>query len=300
MALGSFEIDTRPFPGGREPARTGATRSQATASCAERGGRLCTELEWERACKGPDSLSFATGEAFDPACVERPDACISGFGSLGMGSRREWTASELEGHAIVRGANPSAPPHEHRCAHRGTSDALERRPEITFRCCYGPPNALTIAPPVLGTTFTKVELPVEELERLLESDAKTRRLATEVSYFKDPEASSTVLAKGPGDTKGFLLTAAPLRWNPVAGAEFLVLGARSGKATSFVVVFHVLSNGDYRLASSFIMEDEPGPIALGYNGYIRPRLHFSSCWGCPGETGKILYREPDQAVIMQP
>ena len=42
------------------------------------------------------------------------------------------------------------------------------------------------------------------------------------------------------------------------------------------------------------------PVALAYNGYIRPRLHFSTCWGCPGETGKILYRDPDAAVVLQP
>jgi hypothetical protein len=78
------------------------------------------------------------------------------------------------------------------------------------------------------------------------------------------------------------------------------VSARSGSSTSFVVVFHALGGGDYRLGSSFVMEGEPGPIALAYNGYIRPRLHFSSCWGCPGETGKILYREPDSAIVLQP
>jgi hypothetical protein len=48
------------------------------------------------------------------------------------------------------------------------------------------------------------------------------------------------------------------------------------------------------------MEHEIGPVALAYNGYIRPRLHFSTCWGCPGETGKILYRDPDSVAIFQP
>jgi hypothetical protein len=65
-------------------------------------------------------------------------------------------------------------------------------------------------------------------------------------------------------------------------------------------VFRVVGKDDYQLASSFIMENEVGPVALAYNGYIRPRLHFSTCWGCPGETGKILYKEPDSVIITQP
>jgi hypothetical protein len=124
-------------------------------------------------------------------------------------------------------------------------------------------------------------------------------LAKDLSYFPEG-AAEAVVAKGPGDRQGFLFGTTPLSWNPVRGAEFLVVTARSGAATSFVVMFHALGDGAYALASSFIMQGEPGPIALGFNGYIRPRLHFSSCWGCPGETGKILYRDPDSVVIVQP
>ena len=48
------------------------------------------------------------------------------------------------------------------------------------------------------------------------------------------------------------------------------------------------------------MKNEPGPVALAYSDDIRPRLHFSSCWGCPGETGKILFRRPERVAIVQP
>jgi hypothetical protein len=175
----------------------------------------------------------------------------------------------------------------------------ETRGDIGFRCCHGPPNAARVETPRTGATFTQVELPLARLAELLAADSNTRGLARELAYF-EPDAARAVLDKGPGDTQGFLLTTSPLLWNPVAGSDFLVLAARSGHTTSFVVAFHVLREDDYRLASSFVMLGEPGPVALAYNGYIRPRLHFSSCWGCPGETGKILYREPDQAVILQP
>jgi hypothetical protein len=134
----------------------------------------------------------------------------------------------------------------------------------------------------------------------LSLDARTRELAQELAYFKEAEAVESVLGKGNGKSRGFVLTATPLLWRPVPGAEFLVVTARSGKDTSWVAVFHVLEDGMRRLASSFIMRGEPGPVALAYDGPVRPRLHFSTCWGCAGETGKILYRDPDQALIVQP
>ena len=121
-----------------------------------------------------------------------------------------------------------------------------------------------------------------------------------MKFFREPDAANTVVERGPGDRKGFSFTVAPLFWNPVAGAEYLVLSARSGEDTSFVVAYYVLGEDEYRLASSFVMSKEPGPVALAYDGYIRPRLHFSTCWGCPGESGKILYREPDAVAIVQP
>jgi len=132
------------------------------------------------------------------------------------------------------------------------------------------------------------------------ADPRTKALAADVKFFREPDAANTVVSRGPGERKGFQFTVAPLLWNPVAGAEYLVLSARSGENLSFVLAYHVLLDDDYRLAASFVMKNEPGPVALIYSGYIRPRLHFSTCWGCPGETGKILYRQPDSVVIVQP
>jgi len=80
----------------------------------------------------------------------------------------------------------------------------------------------------------------------------------------------------------------------------LLVAARSGESTSFVAAFHVLPGGKYRLASSFVLQGEPGPVALAYSPDIKPRVHFSTCWGCPGETGKALFRRPETVVIVQP
>jgi hypothetical protein len=279
------------------------SRADAREACGERGGRLCTELEWERACKGPESLAFPQGAQFDVSCT-RNGSCVSGFGVRGMGSLREWTQSDLAGgaepRAALRGASPEDAPELHRCAHRSGAPSLGTEPDIGFRCCYGPTNAARVSTPVLGAAFRRVALPLAELARLLATDARTAKLASDLAYFQEPDAVATVLGRGPGKTQGFVLGTEPLRWNPVLGADLLVVSARSGTSTSFVVAYHVLAEGNYRLASSFVMLDEPGPIVLGYAASMRPRLHFSSCWGCAGETGKILYRDPDSVIILQP
>ncbi len=300
-ALGAFEIDAEPYPGGGPPL-LGLGRDQAQERCAERGARLCTELEWERACKGPDSRPFASGTDLAPACEQSP-GCPSGFGVWGMGSSREWTASDLPGRgertAIVRGAPERARAVERRCAHRA-GELPTARSDVAFRCCYGAPNAARVVLPRLGASFAKAEVALGELATWLGAEPATRELAQDLEYFDDALAPEQVLARGSRDRQGVLLTSSPLAWNPVAGVELLVVTARSGRATSFVVVFDALGDGSRRVASSFVMQDEPGPVVLAYNAYLRTRLQFSTCWGCPGETGKISYRDPDRAVISQP
>ena len=98
---------------------------------------------------------------------------------------------------------------------------------------------------------------------------------------------------------GFNFTVAPLLWNPVPGAEFLLVSGRSGENLSFVVAFYVIGENEYRLASSFLMRNEPGPVAFAYDNSIRPRLHFSTCWGCGGEGGAIQLGADGRVHIVQ-
>ena len=307
MELGRYHIDRLPYP--NDPARpplTGVSWDEARKLCAERGARLCTELEWERACKGPDSDPYVTGKAWSPRCAEQPASCASGFDVLGMGAAlAEWTASDLgersgKRSAVVRGAPAKAPAEAHRCAARQPTPIEQKNAELGFRCCWGAPNARAIPEAKASDTFRKTKLPAERLTALLKSSKLTEALAKDVKFFRDPDSAETVISRGPGDRKGFDFTVAPLLWSPVAGAEFLLVSARSGESTSFVLAFYVRGDDDYALASSFIMKDEPGPVAFAYSDDIRPRLHFSTCWGCPGETGKILFRPPERVVILQP
>jgi hypothetical protein len=38
---------------------------------------------------------------------------------------------------------------------------------------------------------------------------------------------------------------------------------------------------------------------LGFNGYTKTRLVWSSCWGCLGEEGAVVYRADRRVVIEQ-
>ncbi len=299
VELGPFRIDAYPFPGDPDaPARVGVSATEAQALCAKKGGRLCTELEWERACKGPESNQYPTGSQ---PCDATSDLCLSGFEVAKMGTLPEWTSSsfgkgsDAAGKPVARGASAGTPASERGCARRFTPEKDEA---VGFRCCYGAPNARAVREPVLGAPYEEVELSKAEVEKLLLSDDRTRHLAKDLLLFK-PEAAKTVLSRGPGDTMGFTLTTHAVKWQPDRGSRFLVVVGRSGEKTSFVVVYF-LAGDKKTLAGSFIMKNEPGPIALAYARSIRPRIHFSGCWGCPGETGKVLFRPPEDLVLLQP
>jgi hypothetical protein len=307
VELGPYGIDRLPYPNDPAlPPLLGKSRDEARRLCAERSARLCTELEWERACKGPKQDAYSSGVMWDPSCTTSPKTCASGFDVLGLGTTAgEWVSNDVvtgddKRRALVRGAGKAAPATDHRCAARHPTEAGEQSPDIAFRCCHGAPNAAVAGEPKAGPTFSKAKLTAEELAQALAADPATKELAKDIKFFREPEGASTVVSRGPGDKKGFDFTVAPLLWSPVAGAEILLVAARSGEATSFVAAFHVLPGGKYRLASSFVLQGEPGPVALAYSPDIKPRVHFSTCWGCPGETGKALFRKPETVVIVQP
>ena len=305
VELGPFGIDLLPYP--NDPAEApllGKTRDEARRLCAERGARLCTELEWERACKGPKQDPYPSGLIWDSSCTTSAKACATGFDVLGLGTvAGEWVANDVmaddKRQAVVRGASKTANATDHRCAARHPVDPSTHSQDIAFRCCTGAPNAAIVSEPKQGPVFRKTKLTAEQLEQALAGDPAGKALAKDIKFFRE-DGANTVVARGPGEKKGFDFTTAPLLWNPTAGAELLLVTARSGDSTSFVAAFHVLPGDKYRLASTFVLQNEPGPVALAYSPDIKPRVHFSTCWGCPGETGKALFRRPETVVIVQP
>jgi hypothetical protein len=249
------------------------------------------------------------GAAWDPVCAKAPATCASGFGVLGMGGAlREWTASDVSPidkaqpkSAAVRGARADANGVDHRCAHRSAVDATASGDDVGFRCCHGAPNAVTIASPQWEQTFRRAELSAAQVAEMLASVPELSALGDKVTFFKEPDDVGVVLSRGDagtGTVPNTVFTTSPLLWNPVPGEEILVIAGRAQK-DAFVVAFYRLPGDRYRIGSSFLMKDERGPVILGFNGYVRRKLSWSTCWDCPGESGNVTYRDDNRVVITQ-
>ncbi len=313
--IGEFQIDALPYPNDpQKPPVTGVTRARAAELCAEAGGRLCAELEWERACKGPDGQPFAGSSGWDAGCAKHPEGCASGFGALAMGgAMREWTASDVEpiknyraqSAAAVRGAAADAADVDHRCAHRLAIDPSSSSGDLGFRCCHGAASAPAVPSPQWLPTVQKVELPAERLAGLLSSNPKLRALADGVKYFREEAAVDTVLRRGRScsdagaPAAAETLTTSPLLWNPVPGEELLVVTGQAAGNRSFIAAFQRLPGDRYRVAAAMLLDDEPGPIALVYNLNVKKKLEWAIGWQCLGETGNVTYRDEHRVAITQ-
>jgi formylglycine-generating enzyme len=161
VALGGYYIDVLPFPNeaGAIPSLN-VTREDAARTCEAKGKRLCSELEWERACKGPADKTYEDGDVYHAAtcamgipteqAARRPSgeqlACKSGFGVRDMhGGAWEWTdgpwgRGSLRDLGVLRGGNAVAGEIAGRCANAIARPPKTKSPTMGFRCCAGPKN----------------------------------------------------------------------------------------------------------------------------------------------------------------
>jgi hypothetical protein len=224
-AMHGFFIDLHPYP--NEPGAlqtTNVTLEEAKARCEQDGKRLCTELEWERACKGPASWVYEYGDTHRPdPCAGAPDrpcpsgtrpACHSAFGVFDLhGGAWEWTASlwgrgETRSLVAVRGG--ADPPGEvvGRCANASARRPDARGADLGFRCCAGEPNDAVVQLEVARPPDpAKAMVPCKQQAALLE-----RSLA-------DPTAPANV----PKNLGPFIVDRV-WQWFPV-GNEQLLVGA---------------------------------------------------------------------------
>jgi hypothetical protein len=185
-------MDLLPYPNeaGAIP-QTNVTRDEATRLCGAKGKRLCTELEWERACKGPNNTRYEYGEDYRAATCntgvaaetssKRPSgdrlSCASAFGVRDMhGGVWQWTDSAWgrgvgRDFGVLRGGNSTAGEIVGRCA-----NALGRPPSTAsatmgFRCCAGPRNEAKVELAVkVGQPLSKIENVAELPQSVLDLD----------------------------------------------------------------------------------------------------------------------------------
>jgi hypothetical protein len=55
----------------------------------------------------------------------------------------------------------------------------------------------------------------------------------------------------------------------------------------------------YRFASSFLLLNDPAPVALAWEPQRRKGLLWTSCFGCTGEGGAVSLRDDGRLVIVQ-
>lgn len=229
VVLQGFYIDQYPFP--NEPGAiqtTNVTLAEAKSKCEEGDKRLCTELEWERACKGPDSSTYEYGSSYRSSTCDASGnvnlsptgtrvGCRSGHDVYDMhGGAFEWTASDWNrggdsGLTVVRGGSGDPGEVVGRCANARARRPDGRYPDVGFRCCAGPANDALVTLDVVRSPE-----PIKTLGRNAEMSA-----AIEANL---PESLAKTL---PAEGRGAFHVDRMWRWYPI-GNEELVLASGCG------------------------------------------------------------------------
>jgi hypothetical protein len=229
VEMGAFYIDLLPYPDEAGAiATTNVTRDEAAALCVGKGKRLCTELEWERACKGAANTTYEDGDDFRAStcglgtaadlAAKRPTgeltACVSNFGVReqhgGAWERTDqaWGRGGRNDLGVLKGGNAIAGEIAGRCANSLARAPSTKSPSMGFRCCTGPRNE------------AKVELPVK-IEPALERSMKTAE--TTAPWLPFARATWTLKNPGAAGASQFAFAHAFV-WHPV-GNEALVVAS---------------------------------------------------------------------------
>ncbi len=155
----SFCIDKYEYPDeeGIIP-QTNISFYRAKKLCEGEGKQLCSEEQWEKACKGPMDLKYPYSNVWDASKCNTQNsdgtkraivpsgtykACVSGYGVYDMsGNVMEWTnsvfSSQDTSDKVVKGGSFSKPDWATRCAYRYNMLPNSTSNEVGFRCCKAP------------------------------------------------------------------------------------------------------------------------------------------------------------------
>jgi hypothetical protein len=306
VEMSGFYIDEFAYPNeaGAIP-KTGMTRDEAAGLCAAQEKRLCTELEWERACKGPSNSVYEYGDSYRAAECTMGFAgrlapsglrvtCKSAFSVHDMhGGPWEWTASVWRRGGdspigVGRGGNSEAGELTGRCANALAVAPSSRRSDLGARCCAGNINLAEVRLAVTRKKALEPRWNDPELVAAL-TDAVREKLPPELPVGKPFKI----------DRVWF--------WHPIGNEELLV-AAGCSRLTAHLVcgvgVFRPKSGGD----------GAPGLVAFASSGWWMPvvktdhRDHDLWVFGGDGNSsfrkrvayvwGRVALGEPERTTRM--
>lgn len=267
VILKGYYIDIYPYPNeeGAIPL-TNVTQEAAAKLCAEQDKRLCGELEWERACKGPSNTTFEYGNGYhadrcgtgnEPAL--RPSglrvACRSDFGVRDLhGGAFEWTASPWgrgteAGYFAIRGGNGPTGELTGRCANAEPRQPDARAASLGFRCCAGLANT------------TEVVLDLRRGPKLEAKGVVEKELARTFLATLPKEAETKLRRFGEPRVEMFWI------WRPIANDDLHVarICAGLGKQPSCGLLFVRLGQGVPELLTWIESGFVPGSLHIEQN-----------------------------------
>ena len=255
IPMTGYFIDKLPYPNETGAiATTNVSRDEAERMCASLDKRLCTESEWERACKGPAQDRYVGGSFAPATCGVGVPAdrsalsprgslpgCVSGFGVSDMhGGAFEWTfslwrRSGTGEQGVVRGGNAVLPQGEivSRCANAAPKSLGAKGATIGFRCCAGERNDVEVVlkpsrPVVLERVVSRDGMPVS-LRPLAKTQEAFRAWRWRPSLNDELLVhSGCATIKGPCD----LVVS-----REVSGAEVVVVSTDVGRSAGEVQLF---------------------------------------------------------------
>ena len=147
----AFYIDRFEYPnriqedGNPQKPYLGVSYEQAKLACEQQEKRLCTAIEWEKACRGPDNHLYGYGDSYDAELCNDENYnndCKSGYGVYGLSAGpREWTDTAPASSAskrIMKGGDVGGSGEKRfRCSYE-TQESMSSAvpdPSRAFRCC---------------------------------------------------------------------------------------------------------------------------------------------------------------------
>lgn len=314
-----FEMDALPFPNDPAlPFLTGLTRANAETKCVEQGKRLCTEVEWEWACRGEDGRRYPSGNQYHDSDYAPSDLISppSPFGVFAMGRILEWTASSWGADAdqveriAVRGYSKGeltagkllSERNGRRCAKRWHQMLETSAPNLGFRCCSGKVNeAVCFIERTRPAVSIYNNMKPDKFAKIIKSIPEISMIHDNPHMFSDADVRA-VLARRSSDRKelarqGIHFRWKPLRWIPRQGMEMWVAVGRSNRHAFVVALHEVEDNEKYVYASSVILWNQPIPLVLAYREGHRDQLFWAPCWGCRDGGTVEFDDEKNEAII---